>query len=122
MTSTQITLEAAAKLFRVHPRTIVRAISGEHNTYWYEDSNHDMYAISAIAETYDMTLADLTRVIEGRDTLLKPQEAAAEMRMQPRTFRTHVFEDKIRGRISNGRVVRYLRSKIVDQSIARSLR
>ena len=109
----KITLEAAAKAFRVHPRTIVRALSGEHNTYWYEDINHDLYTITELAAAFDMEPKELRRVIEKREVLLKPQEAAKLLGIQPRTFRDRVHAGRYR-KVANysGRVVRYFRSKI----------
>jgi hypothetical protein len=83
----QITLEAAAKVFRVHPRTVVRALSGEHNTYWTEDINHDMHTLDRLADAYKgITPDDIKRILEGRDELLKPEEAAELIGVQPRTF------------------------------------
>ncbi len=117
----KITLEAAAKIFRVHPRTIVRALSGNHNTYWSEDINHDMYAIDQIAIKYaGITVADILRIIEGREALLKPAEAALVLKMRPRTFRGYVTNNAIKGRVSNGGVVRYLQSKVITQSFDRA--
>ncbi len=116
----KITLEAAAKIFRVHPRTIVRALTGKHNTYWSEDINHDMYDIAGIAATYGITVADILRIIEGREALLKPAEAALVLKMRPRTFRGYVTNNAIKGRVSSGGVVRYLQSKVITQSFDRA--
>jgi hypothetical protein len=116
----QITLEAAAKVFRVHPRTVVRAMSGVHNTYWTEDINHDMHTLDRLAGAYEgITPDDIKRILEGRDELLKPNEAADLIGVQPRTFRTYVTDRKIRGRVKSGRIVRYLRSKVIDMKWTR---
>jgi DNA-directed RNA polymerase specialized sigma24 family protein len=116
-----VTLEAAATLFNVHPRTIVRALSGQHNTYWSEDINHDNYPIDAIARAYGMEPAVLRRVIEGRETLLRPDEAAELLGIRPRTFRERVSLGKDRlqkARVSSGGIVRYLKSKVTEAYIA----
>ena len=118
MATTTVTLIGAAKIFDVHPRTIVRAISGQHNTYWYEDINEDVFAVKDIAEAYGMSPAELGRCLEGRDKLIKPDEAAVLLGIQPRTFRDRVQAGKYR-KVTNGGVVRYLRSKIIADKIAR---
>lgn len=117
MASQNITLIGAARLFGVHPRTIVRAISGQHNTYWTEDIDEDLFAVADIARVYNLYDAELIRVIEGRDKLLTPDEAAKVLSIRPRTFRDRVKAGRYR-KISNGGIVRYLRSKILEDKIA----
>lgn len=117
MATNKITLIGVADIFGVHPRTIVRALSGEHNTYWYEDSNEDLYAVEDIAEAYGMTHFELSRCIEGRDSLIKPDEAAKILGVQPRTFRDRVQAGKYK-KVASGGVVRYLKSKILEAKIA----
>ncbi len=115
----EITLEAASKTFRVHPRTIVRALANEHNTYWSEDINHDMYKVTDIAKAYDITPAILGRVLENRDALLTPEEAAEMLKIRPRTFRRHMEKGYYKNaRVKHGKIVRYIRSKIIEHSIA----
>lgn len=119
MTVQNITLIGAAGVFGVHPRTIVRALSGEHNTYWYEDINEDLFSVADIAAAYGLTTAELSRCIERRDALMTPDEAAAELRIKPRTFRQRV-KDGCYKKYSNGGIVRYLRSKIIEDKIGRA--
>jgi predicted DNA-binding protein (UPF0251 family) len=127
MTFENITLEAAAAAFNVHQRTIVRALTGEHNTYWSEDSAHDIYTVEEIATAYHMKPAELNRVLDGRDKLLKPDEAAKEMNIAPRTFRLRIHrlnakDAKTRvGRVYNGGIVRYLRSRVISFDLAFTL-
>ena len=90
----KVTLKAAALAFRVHPRTILRAIKQEHNTYWYEDSDQEEMPIAEIAHAYGMSPAQLVAVIEGRDSLLRADEAAEVLGVAARTFRKHL---KIKG-------------------------
>jgi hypothetical protein len=135
---TEITLEGAADLLRCHPRTILRAIQGQHNVYWVDDPafNHQMIALDTLAEAYDTTADILRAVIEGRDRLLKPNEAAEVIGVVPRTFRammargypyspdTHHSNLSRRsryGRVKNGRIVRYRFSKIYDVALAREV-
>lgn len=119
MASKSITLEAAAKLFQVHPRTIVRALTGKHNTYWTEDIDEDLFSVTDIADAYAMNPKALLRVIDGRDELIKPDEAAVLLNIKPRTFRDRVKAGRYE-KVANGGIVRYLRSKIVEDAIATS--
>lgn len=106
-----ITLAQAAKIFRVHPRTILRAISGEHNTYWSEDINDQVMAISDIADAYNMTPRTFVAIIESRDSLLTADEAAAVLGIKPRTFRDRLIAGRYK-KIGRGGITRYLQSKI----------
>lgn len=114
-----ITLEAAAEIFQVHPRTIVRALTGQHNTYWSEDINHNMYSVYDIANAYNTSVEEINRVIEGREAFLKPDQAAILLGIRPRTFRDRV-KAKCYRKVQNGGIVRYVRSKIIEDRIARS--
>ena len=123
MTTKSVTLIGVANVFVVHPRTIVRAITGEHNTYWTDDINEDLFAVADISKAYGMNTNELVRCIEGRDKLIKPDEAAAILEVQPRTFRDRVKGARMDGRRPYGRaaaggVVRYLRSKVIEAKIA----
>ncbi len=126
-----VTLEKAAEAFGVHPRTILRAINQDHNTYWYEDSNSDVMQISDIAKAYGVrnsTNADgvktsaLVPVFEGRDALLRADEAAQVLGMAARTFRKYLQRKGIPqkwGRVSYGGITRYLETKINAAAIER---
>ena len=117
MATHSITLIGAADLFGVHPRTIVRAVSGQHNTYWTEDINEDLFSIVDIADAYGLTVTEFGRIMDGRDKLLTPDEAAKELGIRPRTFRDRVKAGRYR-KITSGGIVRYLRSKILEDKIA----
>lgn len=117
MARQNITLAKIAKLFRVHPRTILRAIAGEHNTYWSEDINDMSLAISDIAKAYNVTSQTLVAVIEDRDSLLTADESAAVLGIQPRTFRDRLLSGRYK-KIGKGGITRYLHSKIIKDLIA----
>jgi len=115
-----VTLERVAGVFSVHPRTIMRALEGEHNTYWTEDINEDLHAIADIAKVYGMATPALVAVIEGRDKLIRADEAAEELSMAARTFRKHLNRPGIPskwGRVKRGNITRYLQSKIISAAI-----
>ena len=97
-----VKLEEAAKAFGVHPRTILRAIKGAHNTYWYEDSNSDDIEIADIARAYGTTPKALVAVFEGRDSLLLADEAAEVLSMAARTFRKHLKDRRNAKEVGSG--------------------
>ncbi len=115
-----VTLERVAEVFSVHPRTILRALKGKHNTYWFEDINEDLYSIEDIAKVYGMTTPHLVAVIEGRDKLLRADEAAEDLGIAARTFRKHLKRGSTPakwGRAKCGGITRYLQSKIIAVAI-----
>ena len=115
-----VTLERVADVFSVHPRTILRALEGKHNTYWYEDSNAERWPIKKIADAYGMETYALVAVIEKRDKLIRADEAAEELSMAARTFRKHLNRPGIPakwGRVKSGNITRYLQSKIISAAI-----
>lgn len=115
-----VTLEKAAMAFGVHPRTILRAITNEHNTYWYEDSNADVLSIEDIAMAYRISPKALVAVFEGRDSLLRADEAAEVLGMAARTFRKHLDTQATKwGRVCHGGVTRYLETRINTAAIDR---
>ncbi len=117
MAQNYVSLTEAARIFRVHPRTILRAIAHEHNTYWHEDVNNQMVSIPNIAKAYNTTVQTIRAVLENRDTFLLPDEAAKALGIRPRTFR----DRRIAGRytkIGQGGIARYLHSKIISDLIA----
>ena len=123
-----VTLEKAAEVFGVHPRTILRAIKQDHNTYWTEDSDQDVIQIADIAKAYGMKSSTnakgektsaLVPVFEGRDRLLRADEAAEILGMAARTFRKHLNNRATKwGRVSCGGITRYLETRINTAAIA----
>ena len=116
-----VKLEEAASVFGVHPRTILRAIKRDHNTYWTEDSNDDVMQIADIAKAYGVKPFVLVAVFESRDSLLRADEAADVLSMAARTFRKHLIRKgtaKKWGRVSHGGITRYLETKINSAAIA----
>ena len=115
-----VTLKEAAKAFGVHPRTILRAIEQNHNTYWTEDSDSDVMQIADIAKAYGIPTKALVAVFEGRDSLLRADEAAEVIGMAARTFRKHLDAKAAKwGRVSYGGITRYLETRINTAAIDR---
>ena len=115
-----VTLEEAATAFSVHPRTILRAIKQDHNTYWTEDSDSDVMQIADIAKAYGIPTKALVAVFEGRDSLLRADQAAEVIGMAARTFRKHLNNQATKwGRVSYGGITRYLETRINTAAIDR---
>lgn len=115
-----VQLDTLSEVFRVHPRTILRALTGEHNTYWADDPNVKVQRISIdqIAAAYNTTARIIRAVLEDRDDLLKPDEAAKVVGIRPRTFREHVAAGKFK-KIGAGGIARYQHSKLIRAAIDR---
>lgn len=112
-----VTLEKAALAFGVHPRTILRAITGNYNIYWTEDINQELCSIEDIANAYSTTTQTLRAIFEGRDKVLRPDQAASVVGVRPRTFRERVRAGRYK-KIGKGGVTRYLHSKLIEDAIA----
>ena len=115
-----VTLKQAADVFRVHPRTILRAIERSHNTYWYEDSDKEEMQVEDIANAYGMSTAQLVAVLEKRDRLLRADEASEILGMAARTFRKWIVRKGVPekwGRVKYGGITRYLESRITTAAI-----
>lgn len=112
MSNKTISVEAASKLFKVHPRTIIRAVENDVHAAFNEART---YTIKKVAETFGLKEADVIRLIKGNDELLKPEEAAGVVDTKPRTFRYREYAAHVR----HGRVVRYLKTKLVNEHVKR---
>lgn len=113
MTNT-VSLNDVAEAVAVHPRTILRIVTGDRNTYWSADHNPglDITKVAQALGCHDKTLA---RVLRGSDDFLKPDAAASELGVPGRTFRYREYTPTIKV----GRVVRFARSKLIDEHFAR---
>lgn len=120
--SDTIALDAVANIFGVHPRTILRAVSGNYNAYWNEDDRDKLVAepvdLTAVARVYNTDTETLKRCILGKDRLLRPDEAAETLEIKPRTFRDRVKAGTYT-KIGAGGVARYLFSEIIDDKVSR---
>lgn len=114
--TTTLTLNNAAVHFRVHPRTIVRALSDKINVFWNEDFN-PLISVTALANAYSMNEKLLIRVLDNRDILLKPAEAAKEIKTPPRTFRWRGYKVAAR----KGGIVRYSRAQVINEELLRQV-
>ncbi len=109
-----IRLIAAARLFKAHPRTLLRAMSDEVNVFWNEEFNPRI-EITMLANAYSMNEKTLIRVLQGGDKLLKPSEAATTLKVPARTFRWR----KYRAAARKGGIVRYSYQQLVNEHMSR---
>lgn len=70
----KVELDAAAGAFKVHPRTVLRALAGEVNTYWAEGHNPKL-DVAEVALAFDIEIPVLEKVLSGKNALLTPAEA-----------------------------------------------
>ena len=84
------TLGEATRILKLHPRTILRAISKESNPYWADgyDCPVDTQDLSKAFKVKPMLM---DAVFLDKKPLLRPNEAAELLKMNPRTFRTHHY-------------------------------
>lgn len=113
MTNT-VSLNKVAEAVSVHPRTILRIVTGERNTYWATDHNPTL-DVEKVATALGCDAAVLKRVLRGSDTFMKPEDAAAELDVPDRTFRYRKYTPAFRV----GRVVRFARSKLINEHFAK---
>lgn len=112
MKRSEITLNHAAKVLGVHPRTVLRALSNEPNPYWVEGHDPVISLVDLVA-AYDCPARIMAAVIRGDDALLNTQEAAEYLDLKPRTFKWRRYTPTIRHR----GVVRFARSKLIHEHI-----
>lgn len=104
-------LNKVAAVLKVHPRTVLRAITGDVNAYWAEGHNPDV-DLEEVCIAFDMDTKVLRRCLRNSDTLLTPQEAASKILKIPlRTFRHRKYPKAgSRGQI----FVRYSQHEILN--------
>lgn len=88
-----IKLNRAAKIFGVHPRTLLRHVEGDVTAYWVPSRGGVVYDppldIDALCDALDMDPAILRRVQRGTDELMKPPAMAKYLGLKIATFRYH---------------------------------
>jgi hypothetical protein len=102
MEESKLKLDEAAKVIGCHPRTVLRAMTGEPNPYWAEGHNPEL-SVETLAEAFDCGLAVMKRCVDGRDEFLRPERACELLKVIPRTFRYRRYVPAIR----KNRTVRY---------------
>jgi len=110
-------LNEFAKVLTVHPRTVLRAMTGEENPYWTPDFDPS-FAMNDFYEAYSIDAKVFRRVwLSGTDILLKPVDAAIFLKLPARTFRYQKYHAAIR----IGGVVRYSRKSLINEKLRRDV-
>lgn len=127
-----MTLNDVADLFRVHPRTLLRALTGQKHPYWvsgynpqapsisckfnytagactFKQPGYNLSIFSCLLCAYGGTAKQMQAVLDGTDQLLTRTEAA---RRYGRSVR--VFQSRNLPALRHGQTVRYLAS-VVDK-------
>lgn len=109
-----------SKALKIHPRTVLRAVSGKPNAYWAEGYETEI-ALVDVAMAYDADLMMLQDVVLGDDELMKQDEAVEwlaqtygdDARMSSRNFRYRGYPAAVR----SSRVVRFSQIQLGDYHI-----
>ncbi len=80
-----MTLNAVSAALAVHPRTILRLVTGQPNPYWAEgyDPEVDLAMVAAIVGS---STESIIACIESVDSALTVEEAAQVLRIKPAEF------------------------------------
>lgn len=103
------TLNEAARLLQVHPRTILRAITRKPNPYWVPGHN-DEIKVSDVARGFHVRQTPMEGVFVMEQPLLTPDEAAEMLGVAPRTFRSRSYPALIR----KVQIVRYVKDAVLE--------
>lgn len=116
-----IALEDIAKLFGVHPRTVLRAMGMKDSAH----RAHPEVSLIKVASAYEIPLNDLILMIqdvrEGKDALMsikKTAEFIAEL--DGPDVSVHVIRRRYPKFIWTAGVIRYLKSHVIDYYIEHS--
>lgn len=75
-----------AEALGVHPRTILRAITGNPTEYWVP-SHNPRIRLADVTRVYQISVEDLRGLLDGSDKALTPDAAAFVMDISKRTLR-----------------------------------
>ena len=109
-----IELNSAAAILQMHPRTVLRHMTGDPNVYWTDDHN-PVLKLGFVAAAFQCDPLFLSRTINERDAIFTESEAAEFLDLLPRTFRNHKYTPIIR----QGRVVRYSRVALANEHFSK---
>ena len=107
-----IELNEVANILKIHPRTVLRALSNEVNTYWAIGYTENI-DIDDISDVFGFDPVYIRRAKKKRDEFFKPTEAADFIDVPSRTFRYRKYPALIR----RGGIVRYSRKDVTTYHI-----
>ena len=110
-----LNLNDLAKALTIHPRTVLRALTGDRNVYWASGHNPVLSA-TRVANALGLNPNTMRRAVNGNEELLRIKEAAALLDLSVPSFRRRLFKPAIQ----HGSVVRYARSTLMNEYFARN--
>lgn len=110
--TTHSTLIEAARILKLHPRTILRAISRKPNPYWAPGYDEPVF-IRDLVRVFNARSTLLAAVFLDRKPLLTPTDGAKLLKLNYDTFRKRRYPAVIR----KGHIVRYsaIELKAIDR-------
>jgi hypothetical protein len=103
-------LSEYSEVLKVHPRTVLRHLSGQPNPYWVPGYDAT-FPIEEVAEAFEVRPKTLLKVLRNRDSFLTQKEAVEFTGLKRSAFQKRPYEAEIK----LSKIVRYLYSRLVDQ-------
>ena len=110
----KLELNELADLLKVHPRTILRHITGEANPYWTDDHNPEI-DLDVVALVFDCDVNFLKSVLDGKNKMLTQKEGARFLDIPVRKFRYRKYKTVLRA----GTIVRYSQYHLANENAKR---
>lgn len=85
---TLVYLDDIAEALEIHPRTILRAITGNPTEYWAPSHNPRIH-LSEVSKTYQIPTKNLVELVKEEDSVLRPDAAADALGFTVRTMRNN---------------------------------
>ena len=83
---TKAYLEDIAEVIDVHPRTILRTITANPTEYWAPSHNPRIH-LTEVSKTFQTPTKSLVELLQGKDRVIRPAEAAELLGVSVRTIR-----------------------------------
>lgn len=107
----EISVEKAANMLKVHPRTILRAVLGEDNPNWHPGVEKNIYiGKEQLRQKYVIPAKILDDVLNGKDMFHTGRELREEFKIKYDLFKKRKYPCHAR----NGKIVRYSRSRWIN--------
>ena len=113
-----VELNVVAKTLGLHPRTVLRAVTGEANPYWTEGHNPSLTYVSVL-QAFNCTRKQFDLLLNGEDLLMTPSEACELLKISKRTLRYRRAEGELTPMIARGSVVYYTRTHLIENELGK---
>lgn len=109
-------LNTVAETLKIHPRTVLRAISGAENPYWTEDHNPRI-TVKQVMESFGCSRRQFNNLLQGDDILLTPDQACELLKISKRTLRYRRARGELTPLVARGSVVYYSRQHLLEREL-----